>query len=140
MVSRFSDAFRGANRRMKHSPPQKTPVLRKDVTAAQRHHAARVVRVAKRSNGAVEHVASRLASSDTRHRGGRATHTAPTAQDVADLLRETGEKILSARSVRRALGSRKSIVRKARDAARARSRRRAVRQRVAKAEEEGVWV
>lgn len=106
-------------RRRAPSPPRPV-VARRAVMADDAKAVARLARVSGDVSAAT--LAPMLASSGVKFRGRRYTE-APTAQDVADLIVAGGGKKLSARTMRKALGPRGPVVRKARHAAQVRRSR-----------------
>ena len=119
---------------------KRKPPPRRALEEGDHKHAALLVKKLEEQGYELKDIAAKLASSDTKYRGCRYTVLAPTAEDVADLLKSTGvKKNFNGRAARRALGPRREVVRKARKAAAERDRMRELRSRRQQYFEEGVW-
>lgn len=104
--------------------PVRTPVPAKAKKAAR----AAVARKTKASGPAEEVRRLAVGRAGELHRGGRRNAAAPSSADVAEMLAAATGRKIAARTARQLLGPRESVVRNARDAARARRRRALVRQ------------
>lgn len=121
-VSLASQARMRAERAAR-AKPQRTAVPAKAKKAAR----GALQRKTKRAGLAEELRRLAVGRAGELHRGGRRTTAAPSALDVAEMLAAAGGRKIAARTARKHLGPRESVVRNAQQAARARKWRKAVR-------------